>query len=276
MKPTAAIILACALAAGGCASPEPAYDRTPAPRDQPSPGAAPERTHPRPRPIEESFEFIAMAPGLRVDAAARVVEFDSRVATDVHHPDTPVVYLEVLVCSADTREHESLVVTDVAPSLVHAAMLAAGFFPGAPGAVTMTRAGEVTRRDPTGEPVRVEFFVESADTPGPIEPAAWVIDADTRTSLVESPAWDGYVFAGSVVRERAGRTWYGADGEGTIVGLATFGTETIAPTITFSHESRVDAPTWIARREAIPAVGTPVRVRLSPADAGALSDPDGA
>ncbi len=219
----------------------------------------------RSRAPDPSPAFATVAPGLRVDASSGIVEFDGYVAEDVHHPDTPRVYLEVIVCGRGTREHESLIVTDVAPSLVHAAMLAAGFEPGTPGGVAMRADRTIARTAPAGEEVRVRFFV--SDETAPIDPRSWAMHAETGAPLAGG-AFE-FVFAGSAVRERNGRSWYAADAEGTLVGLATFGTETIALTRAISHASSIDEPVWIADRSRVPAKGTPVVVRLERAESSA-------
>lgn len=211
---------------------------------------------------DTDLQWTTLSTGLRINAASGIVELDGFVAEDVHHPDTPKVYLEVLVCSRGTREHEALVVTDVTPSLVHAALLASGLEPGSPGNVVMTPDRSVVRTSPTGGMVGVTFrLVESGRT---TDPLTWAVHADSDKTLAESGS--GFVFAGSVMREGNGRSWYAADAEGTIVGLATFGTETIALTNAISHASSIDEPEWIANRSLVPAKGTPVVVRIERLD----------
>ena len=104
---------------------------------------------------------VEFAPGLRLNRAERWVEFDGAVAVDAHDPQTPDVYLEVIVTSPDTREHEALVVTAVKPSLIHAALLALGLEAGSPGRVSGTRE-RVEAVEPRGARVGVEFWVEDA------------------------------------------------------------------------------------------------------------------
>lgn len=192
------------------------------------------------------------------------MEFDAEVAIDAHDPRTPDVYLELIACTPDTREHESLVVTRVPPSLIHAALLAIGAEPGAPGSVWLGEDGSVQRREATGDAVRVEFIVGEG---GPQDPASWVVRSEGGEGLAGSAAWGGLVFAGSRIVQRGGRTWYDADGTGTVIGLTTFGSEVIAPVRAISHEAAIDEPAWIARREAVPARGAAVRVRVWCTDA---------
>lgn len=202
--------------------------------------------------------WVELAPGLRIDRGTRVLEFDGVVAIDCHHPRTPTVYLELVACSPDTREHESLVVTEVAPSLIHAGLLALGFEAGEVGRIAFDADGRVRRIPPSGDRLRVEFVVETADGARTDEARAWVIDADRAGARLEG-AW---MFAGSRVVERGGRAVYDADGAGTVIGLASFGSETVAYGEVISPESSVDEPLWIADADRVPARGAAVRVRL--------------
>jgi len=253
MKHPALIALGCALVTG-CAGEPPHPDNLPANEPEASAPPPPAVADPTPPAL------VDLAPGLRADVRAGVVEFDGLVAVNAHDPRTPDVYLELLVCAPDTREHESLIVTNVPPSAIHAALLAAGFTPGEPGRVTQLADGSIDRRPPTGDPVRVEFLVQSAAGAWRThDPASWVMRLGTH----ERPSWGPLIFAGSRFVVRAGRERYDADGTGVIVGLTTFGSEVIAPTLTLSPDSWVDEPAWVADPDALPARATPVRVRVS-------------
>ncbi|MFG0306801.1 MAG: YdjY domain-containing protein [Phycisphaerales bacterium JB040] len=224
-------------------------------------------------PPAPSFDWTELGAGLRIDPGRRVVEFDGTVATDVHDPITPTVWLELFVTGPDTREHESLVVTRVPPSLIHAALLAVGAEPGSPGRVRMEDDGGVTRRPATGDPVRVEFVLAHGTTVGGVhDPASWVVHETTGEPLADSEPWGdgGFVFAGSRVVVRGGQTGggggrevYDADMTGVVVPLTTFGSGVIAPRLTLSHASDLDEPVWVARRERVPAFGVPVTVRVT-------------
>lgn len=228
--------------------PEQPPDRNTAPTPQNIPATKEPAPAPGPR-------WVELSPGLRIDRDRRVLEFDGVVAIDCHNPTTPDVYLELVACSPDTREHESLVVTTVQPSLIHAALLALGYEPGRPGAIT-THEGRPTRKAPTGDALSVELVV--ADRSAPV--SAWITDVRARTHHPRG----GWVFAGSRFVRRGGARLYDADGAGTVIGLDTFGRETIAFTRVISPDSWVDEPLWIADASAVPARGTPVRVRIGP------------
>lgn len=234
-----------------------------APQPEQSAAAEPEMVAPRgdgPTRAREVFPFV------RADAASRTVEFDGWVPIDAHNPKTPRVYLEQMVCAVDSREHESLVVTKAKPSNIHAALLLAGLVPGTPGAWRW-EGREIKPIPPTGPRVRVTFVVPDADgVPVEHDPAGWVRLVKQDTTLAAASPDEGFVFAGSRFVTRRGREYYHADVEGTIVGLTTFGSETIAWTGMLSPEAAVQTPDWVARAQTVPPVGTPVVVRIRPAE----------
>lgn len=206
--------------------------------------------------------FVEMLPGVRVDLTHGIVEFDAIVAVDCHDPETPTVYLEVICCTPDTREHEALVVTAVPPSSIHAALLAVGSRPGTPG--SWRQEGKaIIALPPTGDRVRVTLLTTEADgSTRAHDPAEWIIQKGTGRTLREVLPETGWVFAGSRLREFHGREVYDADGTGQLIGLHTFGSETIGWQEIESPEAGIDEPQWLANAARVPAIGTPVVVRL--------------
>jgi hypothetical protein len=245
----------------GCAQQKPVPRPQPAvPANQPAP--APPRDEPiapsTPEPPQAGMRELF--PGVRADIARKSVEFDGIVPINVHDPETPIVFLEVVVCTSDTKEHEALVVTKVKPSHVHAALLAVGLEPGAPGSWKWEDQ-KLIPIPPRGAPVTVELSYSGPDG-GRVEERAtdWVVNAENGQPFA-GPG-EGFLFAGSVLRAHQGEEVYEADGAGTLIGLATFGTETIAWGRTFSPDSEVAEPEWIANTKRVPAFGTPVTVRI--------------
>ncbi len=237
--PRAAAIALGATLIGACASPQ-AAERAPAPR--------------------------ALFPHVRFDKDSRVVEFDARVAIDCHQPTTPRVYLEVTACTPDTREYESLVVTEALPSHVHAALLLAGLVPGEPG--RFERDGEALRAvPPRGDALRVSFVLEGAAGESLLfAPFDWVIDLATGEHLSAAGGEPTWVFGGSRIVEFRGEERYEADLTGTLIGLTTFGDETVSFTRVLSPHAAVQTPEWIADITRVPPIGTPVVVRLVPGE----------
>lgn len=202
--------------------------------------------------------WTVLGAGLRIDTERRLLEFDGAVPIDCHHPATPDVYLELVVCAPDSREHESLVVTSVPASMIHAGLLALGLEPGRPASVRTTADG-IERIPPEGDGVSVALLTldERGAWTG-VGAGEWITDAETRTKRPGA----GWVFAGSRLVERGGVEWYDADGAGTVVGLAAFGGETIAYGEAISPTAAVDEPVWIADVRVVPVRGTAVRVRI--------------
>ena len=212
-------------------------------------------------------DFVEILPGVRISESLRTVEFDAAVAMDCHDPATPDVYLEVICCTPDTREHEALVVSRVPPSSVHAALLSLGAEPGRPGG--WRREGRaIVPVAPEGEAVRVWFL--TTDDGGTVRihwPRAWIVQQSSGQTMGEALPGPGWVFAGSRIREFRGREVYDADGTGQLIGLHTFGSETIAWTHIESPEATIDEPRWLANNVMVPALGTPVKVRIELTDA---------
>lgn len=205
---------------------------------------------------------------LTINPEAGTVTFEARVALDAHDPETPLVFLELVACTPDTREHESLVVTGVPPSSIHAGLLAIGAEAGSPGVVRVTDDG-VERVPPTGDEIEVTFEVGGERW----TPADWI--GVERPGEIEPDPLPGelvFRFAGSMFVERGGGRVYAADAAGTLIGLTTFGSETVAAGRVVSPRSRVDTPMFVVRRTDFPVFGTPVRVRLSLAEDGGGGD----
>lgn len=218
-----------------------------------------------------ALELVEVFPHVRVDRKARVVEFEGMVPIDARTPlkggAMPEVFLEVIACTADSREHEALVVTRARPSHVHAALLLVGMEPGAPGSWSWDGA-TVTRHAPTGDGVAVTMvWRDEGGREVEVPAESWVANERTGRPLGEGKAGDGlgFVFAGSRMVRWNGREMYDADGTGVLVGLATFGSEAVAWRGVISPESSVEEPEWIADGNRVPPAGTEVLVRLSPA-----------
>lgn len=245
------------------ATAQPVTPTPPATPPSESPAKSPQPATPAPSPRE-------LFPGVRADPAAKTVEFDAEVIADRSDPKK-IVYLEVLACPRDTKEHESLVMTMAKPSQVHAALLVAGFVPGKPvewvdtpkpADSTATKPSKPTATPPTGDAINVEFIWRDGTAEHRASPLEWVINAKDKSRA--SDLNHGFVFAGSVlIRTPSGKERYDADAAGTLIGLASFGSETIAWTKPFSPESAIDEPIWIIDRDRLPKFGTKVTVRLS-------------
>lgn len=222
--------------------------------------------------------------GLRVSLIRKDVEFDGKVIINVHDRETPIVYVEALVCRPDSLEHESLVMTNIPASFIHAGLLAIGLKPGEPGSITFEPGTGrlLSRKEPKGDEVIIEMALQSK-----------VLDEDdarqrdrafrpitSYLTTTKGPLNLGpFVFAGSrfvddvtpesltSIRAQANPkpdTKYLADAIGSVIGLHTFGVEMVANTTVLSPDSGADAP-YIIAAKSLPKVGTPVTIRIRPA-----------
>lgn len=210
-------------------------------------------------------EWIGVFPSVRINRALKTVEFDGTVAWDFHNTDTPRTELELLVClPMRDKEHESLVLSKAKGAHVHAALLMVGLEPGTPGRLDFSGDGgnQVKRVTPTGPAVSVRFCYQKNGVETTDPAMSWVTDERPQA---QAP---GLVFGGSSIgqmRNPQGErvTTYNADELGTLIGLCTFGSETIGLTTVVSPDSGLDAPRFIGNNAAIPPADTAVRVQVT-------------
>lgn len=230
----------------------------PDPAAVPVPGEAGESET---EPIEPpaSPRVIELEGGVRAWVGAGRIEFPGEIALEEG-------WLEVAVCRRSTREHESIVVADVTPSVVHAAMLLAGFEPGAPATWDPGTSSPIPPRGPL---VTIELRFGPS---GPDGDDAREVPLDSMIEDARGRALPRWVFAGSLLRPNPPSMGEGeyflADYAGTFVGLTTFGDEVIAAEEVRSPETGVDPPVWRIREGSVPPLETPVIVvvrRFEPA-----------
>lgn len=202
-----------------------------------------------------SASVVTPFEGVRVAPERGVVEVDAWTCLDAG-------WLEQIACSRGTREHEALVVVEAPASEIHAALLLAGFQPGAPGFWSYDDE-TVSLTPPRGDPVEVLVRLEEAGGAAPETPiGSWIAAGDGQTAFPETP----WVFAGS--RFEANPEWmdpgehYVADMSGSVVGLVTFGDEVIAFSEVLPDEEAVQPPQWRVREGAVPPRGTRVTLVL--------------
>jgi hypothetical protein len=239
----ACLAAGCAMSAARCAM---SSDPTPPPPPPPPP-------HPL------ATQLRTVLPGVRCDLARRIVEFDARIVVDQHAPSTP---LECIVCTPNTMEHESLLVSTILPSNLHAALLLIGLEPGRPGGYLWQNEALVPRH-PEGPALRIEFVYTVDGITTTVDPRAWIRALDDDTTLDDASPHDGWIFAGSRIAATSPPR-YAADLDGTLIGLAAFGSEAIAWASTISTESTLTAHTWIPDPLTLPPNGTDIIVRITP------------
>ena len=224
-------------------------------RSEPAQREAVDGVAPPPRPPN----WTALTPLVRVDRDARMVEFDAVAVLDVG-------FLEQLVCMVGTREHESIFAFEGKPSEVHAALLVVGAEPGRPGRwrEVAQADGAVTIEGVPAEGTEVALEVELPD--GSVRPIEWFMRASPISSTTNAAPPARFVFAGSrfLRNPRTQEERYAADGSGSLVGLVTFGDETIGAVEVIPDSAQAAAPVWEVFSERVPAPGTRVKIRARP------------
>ncbi|HRP63353.1 MAG TPA: YdjY domain-containing protein [Phycisphaerales bacterium] len=206
----------------------------------------------RPLPARPARAVISPFDGVEVDRIDRVVRVRAWVALDAG-------FLEQIVCSPGTREHESLLIVNVRPSDLHAALLIAGFASGTPGRWEWNEETEQVRLiPPTGEPL--DLFVQYERNGVMIEESIrdWITDFTGERTFPPDP----WVFGGSMFRPNPESMGYGeyyvADISGSIVGLVTFGDEILGFSHVISDQADIHEPEWVVNTDRIPPPNTEV------------------
>jgi len=183
------------------------------------------------------------ADGIRLDWTRRLVEVDGEVVLR----EGP---LELLACSPNTREHESILRIFARPMRIYQAMGLLGMEPGAP--VHYDEAAKKLR-PPQGErlDLRVRYRDGTADKTVAVE--RWL----RKNEDGDSPESLDWVFAGATTRPDGIFT---ADLEGTVVCVVDFETAVIA--LSSLHTADNEALWLSVNTEAIPPAGTPVTLLI--------------
>jgi hypothetical protein len=178
------------------------------------------------------------APGVRIDWRGQQVEVDAKVVLRQG-------LLELVACSPQTREHESILVSEARPKHICQAMGLVGLEPGSP-----TRFDEESKRwlAASGEAIelRVRYRKGDDERTAPLED--WVIEVN-RDRQPERLPW---IFAGSRTSD-SGR--FAADADGTVICVVDFDSALIA--LGAAHSADNDQLWLAAATMAIPPVGTP-------------------
>ncbi|MFO0829627.1 MAG: YdjY domain-containing protein [Phycisphaerales bacterium] len=226
----------------------------------PTTSASPSVAAPTAAHVAAPTPVIHLPGGIDVDRGHGEVRLPAEVATAQG-------WLEAVACGRDSREHESLLVVDAKPSQVHAALLALGLVPGAPGRWHYD-SGNVELIAPTGPSIVpiVRWSVDGRTNESPL--LDWIHGADGRAFP------GGWVFAGSRfvtnVRALGPGEHYEADFTGSLVGLVTFGDETIGAVAVIPDQVAVERENWEAWTERMPPSGTPATLILRRADSSDL------
>jgi hypothetical protein len=184
--------------------------------------------------------------------------------------------LELIACTRNTKEHESIVMIHAKPSHIHTALLLLGAKPGRPATIERVDDPDSGKPQfieipPTGHPVDV-YLIFAADESKEIPINQFIIPADYHDANVEASKTEPdekfptntFMFAGSLMESRWNNMpkTYVADHSGSVISLVTFSDELLcAPEI---RDADNDSLTWQANHFRLPELGTKTTLRLRP------------
>lgn len=167
-------------------------------------------------------------------------------------------WLELLACSPNSREHESILTVEAAPSQIHLALTMLGLKPGHPLQSRM-EDGQWVAIPPAGPPVEVLVSWQDLQGTGHELPAhRWILNRETDQPMAEG----FWLFTGSRFQSFQGREYYLADHNGTAISIVNFGDDLLARPSLVTNEN--DQQMWGANTALIPPVGTRVKIHLVP------------
>lgn len=222
-------------------------------------------------PAAEAEPKPLALPGMQINVEEQCLDVEAEVCLIEG-------YLELVACTAQTKEHESIIAVKAKAAHIHAGLLLLGATPGNP-AMRKPIDEEMTRwreYPPRGGLIRVSLLVPGED--GQIEehPISRFIRRSVDEYMPgaedEEPEpfpTDNFLFTGShLFRPEEGPPRYLADDSGNLISLATFGDETLA--LPGVHSEANGALVWEVDSTRLPAMGSKITLRLTPVrpDAG--------
>jgi len=234
---------------------------------QAGPLAAEVRERPLPPDLEQALRKLRM-PGIRLNLKERTVDVEAEVC--LHKG-----LLELVACTEDSKEHESIVTLKARPLHVHTALLLLGARPGTPAMRRVTDedgSERWTPVEPAGDPVEVSLVFPGPDGKHREHPISrFITPANLRdfdgSPLPEAeqktPFPSNFLFAGShLVEKDAGPRRYLCEASGNVISISTFGDEMLCLPGIYGHDN--DGLVWQVNPKGLPDVGQSVILRLRP------------
>jgi hypothetical protein len=208
----------------------------------------------------EALEKLKL-PGVKIDLDERCIDVDATVCLDAGT-------LELIACTNDTKEHESIVAIDAKAVHIHTALLLLGSKSGNPA--MRKRVGEKEERwvdiPPAGGVVGVSLVFKN-DAGKTIERpiSDFITSTDRGADSEEAPSFPGndFLFAGShLVDAGTGPRAYLSDRSGNVISITTFGDELLCLPEIHGHGN--DSLLWQIDDTHLPPVGSKLTLRLRP------------
>jgi len=234
--------------------------------------------------LEEALKQLNL-PGVKINLKDRCVDVDAFFCLAEGA-------LELIACTKDSKEHESIIAVEAKAKHIHTALLLIGAKSGNP-AMQKPANKEKTRWihvPPRGGPVDVFLVFKNKQGKEVERPISDFIKAYTdeysegQGNGLETPGEEEddrfptntFLFAGSILHGKGdGPRNYLADQSGNVITLATFGDELLCLPGVYSHAAGAFA--WQVDDTHLPQIGTKAKLRLRPKvapapDAGAVPE----
>ena len=237
--------------------------------------------------IKKAEEMIKLAtnreelvmPGMKIMVKKGYVDLDAKVCLTEG-------MLELIACTKDSKEHESMIMVEPKAAHIHAALLLIGAVPGNPAMRKEVQTEDGPRwidLEPRGQ--EIDVYLVFANKAGELE------EHPIKKFLIkgEEESFDGipvpeekkedrtfpthtFLFVGShVYKDGENDPIYLADTSGNVISLATFGDELLALPGIHGHAN--EGLVWSVDTAHIPPIETKVILRLKPKKPAAADQP---
>jgi len=211
-------------------------------------------------------------PGVKINPEGRWVDVDGTICLGAGA-------LELVVCTKDTKEHESIVMVEAKPMHIHTALLLLGARAGSPAMRRQVSEEPVRWVDvaPSGSPVEVslvfqedgktvvrpigDFIERNSDQGYPVFPDQPQAEQEADQKFPTST----FIFTGSLlIASGDGPRRYIADESGNVISISTFGDEVLSlPDVVGQDNGSL---IWEIDPTHLPPLGSKVLLRLKPLD----------
>lgn len=228
----------------------------PAPGEEPKPGKI------AAKPVGKNVKL----PGLVINFRERCVDIEGSICLDRG-------FLELIACTKNSKEHESIVAVTARPMHIHTALLLLGANNGNPA--MRKPVDEQKKRwihvPPQGDPVDVFLVFKNSDGKMVEHSISEFVARSGKMSdeMKDADAKEDrkfpntFLFAGSHLRgDGPGPRTYLADQSGNVISIVTFGDELLCLPGVYAEGN--DSLMWQVDADKLPKIGSKVTLRLRP------------
>ncbi len=212
------------------------------------------------KPEKKTPKRKGLFPGLKMNFEQRSLDIESQICLDQG-------LLELVACTKDSKEHESIVVIDAKPKHIHTALLLLGAKPGNPA--LRKQVGETEKRwvdiPPRGDPIEVFLVIKNSKKEWVerpisefIQPSDESTDEKFEKNSKKKKFEHSFVFSGSHYLSKEEK--YICDLSGHVISISTFGDELLCLPEIQSRDAGLLQ--WKINSSYLPPKGTKVTLRL--------------